>query len=236
MASNNTLSTRYRAGFEFAIFAALGIIVKLILDQISWRYSGPISLAVMLILIVLYIHKRGQTLASIGLVRLSSRKNYLWLFPQFILGFITIMAAGLGVAYGGEALGFDFMKPDPAGAEDRFGAIAGNTPLYLMWIAIICFASPAEELYFRGFFINKLRDVFGMSGLATAASIILPAIIFGIGHVYYLGLRGFFITGAIGCALGLLFVLYKRNIWPLMFSHAAFNMMTFTAIYLDLDI
>lgn len=43
-------------------------------------------------------------------------------------------------------------------------------------------------------------------------------------------------TGAIGIACGILYLLYKRNIWPLVVAHALFNTLTFTAAYLHLDV
>ena len=108
--------------------------------------------------------------------------------------------------------------------------------MVLTWVAILWVAGPAEELNFRGFMIGQLRDILGRSKLATIVSIIVPAIIFGVGHMYYLGLRGFFVTGGIAVSLSILFILYKRNIWPLAIAHAAFNSLTFTAMYLQLDI
>ena len=115
------------------------------------------------------------------------------------------------------------------------GDVAGNTQLCVFWLAIVWFAGPAEELYFRGFMIGKLREVLGDSGFATALTILLPALIFGLGHVYYLGLRGLVMTSGIAVSLGVLYILYKRNIWPLMIAHAAANSLTFTAVYLQLD-
>ncbi len=228
--------TRRRLFIEFAVIATIGYLLKVLLDQAIWRYSGPVSLVLMLALLFFYLRARGRGWSWIGLTPITSLKGWLLLLPQIVLAFFVIMVTALAIAFGGEALGIAFMKPDPSGASDRFGDLAGNTPLYLTWLAILWVAGPAEELYFRGFMIGQLQEVVGRSPLATILSILLPAIIFGAGHVYYLGLRGLFITGGIGLALGALLLAYKKNIWPLMIAHAAFNSLTFTAMYASWDI
>jgi membrane protease YdiL (CAAX protease family) len=228
--------TRRRLFLEFIIIFLIGHFLKMVLDLAIWRYSGPVSLGIMLVLLFYYLRWRGRSFSWIGLVPLKSAKSWLLLGPQILLAFVAIGLTGVGIGYGGEALGIDFMQPDASGAENRFGDIEGNTPLYLTWLAIICFAGPAEELYFRGFMIGQLRECLGRTKMATVLSVVIPAIIFGVGHMYYLGLRGLFMTGGIALSLGILFLLYKRNIWPLAIGHAAFNSLVFTAMYLQLDI
>ena len=44
------------------------------------------------------------------------------------------------------------------------------------------------------------------------------------------------VTGSVAAALGILFILYKRNIWPLALAHAAINSFSFTAMYMQWDI
>ena len=209
--------------------------MKVVLDQFMWRYSGPVSLGIMLSVIFLYLRSMGEGWSWIGLVEIRSRKGLRLLPFQVLIAFFAILLTGFILNSAGEALSLEFMKPDKSGAQNRFGDIAGNTELYVFWLAIVWFAGPAEELYFRGFMIGKLREVLGTSGWATVLSIVTPALIFGLGHVYYLGLRGLVMTGGIAVSLGVLYILYKRNIWPLMIAHAAANSLTFTAVYLQLD-
>ncbi|QFT77417.1 CAAX amino terminal protease self- immunity [Erythrobacter sp. THAF29] len=83
--------------------------------------------------------------------------------------------------------------------------------------------------------IGKLREALGNSTWASALSVLISALIFGLGHVYYLGLRGLVTTGGIAVTLGVLYILHMRNIWPLMIAHAAANTLTFTVVYLQLQ-
>ncbi|WP_152434238.1 CPBP family intramembrane glutamic endopeptidase [Erythrobacter sp. THAF29] len=177
----------------------------------------------------------GRKRAWIGLVKIKSRRGFVLLPFQTLLALFAILATASALSLAGEALGLDFMKPDNSRAQDRFGDVAGNTRLYIFWLAIVWFAGPAEELYFRGFMIGKLREALGNSTWASALSVLISALIFGLGHVYYLGLRGLVTTGGIAVTLGVLYILHMRNIWPLMIAHAAANTLTFTVVYLQLQ-
>lgn len=56
------------------------------------------------------------------------------------------------------------------------------------------------------------------------------------GHFYYQSLRGLVVTGLIGIALGTLYLLYKRNLWPLVLAHGLVDTLSFTALYTGADI
>lgn len=236
MIKRDTSPNRLRLLLELFVLFGLWYILKIALDAAIWRYSGSISLAMILVVMFFYLRWRGRTFSWIGLVPLNSIKGWLLLLPHFLLAVIVMGAVGAGITFTGVALGLEFMEPDLAAAENRFGDLAGNTQLYIMWLAIIWFAGPAEELFFRGFMIGQLREILGRSRWSTAFSIILPAILFGVGHMYYQGLRGVIVTGGVAVSLGILFVLYKRNIWPLAAAHAALNSFMFTAMYMQWDI
>ena len=49
-------------------------------------------------------------------------------------------------------------------------------------------------------------------------------------------MRGLVMTGAIGFSLGLLFLLYRKNLWPLIIGHALVDSLVFTATYREWDI
>ena len=220
---------------ELAVILAILQLVRFVFDQISWRYAGPVTLVMILVPIVFFMRLRGISLGKIGLAKITWPKGVLLFLPQVLLAFIAIGFAGVGVALVGETLNigiFSAEQPDP---EIRWGQLYGNTPLYLSWLAILWIAGPAEELFFRGYLISRLTEIFGNGTFRAVLSVILPALIFGLGHVYYQGWRGLFVTGAIGLVLGTLFLVYRKNVWPLMVAHAAFNSMIFTGLYLGAD-
>ena len=62
---------------EFVIIITVGFLLKVALDVVIWRYSGPVSLVIMLGLIFFYMRWRGHSLSWIGLRRLRSVKSRL---------------------------------------------------------------------------------------------------------------------------------------------------------------
>lgn len=229
------LISKNRALGEFLGFTIFAIALKAALDPVTWRYAAPISLIIVLICLALYLRQQNRDLTELGIVSFAKAKSY-WLLPlQTLLAIVIVIATGVGVTVLSEASGLAIIQSDPAGEEARFGNLTGNTNLFIMWLAIVWIAGPAEELFFRGFMINTLSRVFGTSRCALALSVLIPALIFGAVHMYYQGVQGLFTTGFIGISLGCLYLLYKRNIWSLMIAHACVNSLGFTLQYLGID-
>jgi len=233
-------ATRSReAFFAFAGAVAFSIALKLCLDQIIWKFAGPITLVVTLGLLTVYLHRRGESWRALGLRRPGGWKSVLLVLPQAALGIVAILGTGVGVSAGGEALGLWSTDMPADGIEARWGDIQGNLQVYLLWMGLAWVSGGLfEELFFRAFMISRLQRAFGglPSVIAALLSVVLPALVFGYGHFYYQGVRGLVVTGMIGVALGTLYLLYKRNLWPLILAHGAVDSLAFTAMYLDLDI
>ena len=214
----------------------MALITKRLADPFFWRYSGPVTLIFTLVVLTIYLRRNDLGWRSLGLVTLPAAKSRWLVLPQTVLAFVAIIGTGLAVGLAGEASGVAFMQPDPEKVDDRWGDLAGNLPLYLTWMALTVVAAFAEEMFFRGYLVSRLRTAFDRLPLAPLAAVFVPALIFGYGHVYYQGLRGLIVTGAIGLTLGALFLLYRRNLWPLVFAHAMVNALSFTARYMEWDI
>jgi len=224
-----------RALGEFLGFTLFAILLKAAFDPFFWRFAAPVSLIVVLICLGLYLKHQKGDLTTLGIVSLAKAKSY-WLLPlQILTAIVVIIATGIAATLLGDALGLVEIESSAEGKEARFGNLTGNTNLFLLWLAIVWIAGPAEELFFRGFMINTLTEVLGKSGVAAALSVLIPAAIFGAVHMYYQGVQGLITTGFIGLSLGCLFLAYKRNAWPLMVAHACVNSLGFTLQYLGID-
>lgn len=224
-----------RALGEFLGFTIFAIALKAALDLVIWRYAAPTSLIMVLICLYFYLKHQNRDLTRLGIVSFKKAKSY-WLLPlQTLIAFVIVIATGVAVTILSEMSGLAIMQSNPEGDLARFGNLTGNTGLFLFWLAIIWVAGPAEELFFRGFMINTLTEALGRSRLAVGLSVFVPALIFGVVHMYYQGVPGLFTTGFIGISLGCLFLVYKRNIWPLMIAHACVNSLGFTLQYLGID-
>lgn len=221
---------------EIAAFIGVAFLSKYLLSMVIWRYAGPVSLILTLAVLTVYLRARGIRWSSLGLVPLRTRRDRLLLLPQAGLTLAAFAAVVALTTIAAPALGFTFMTEVSTGVEDRWGDVAGSLPNYLLWLAIVWTAAAlGEEMFFRGYLITRLRALFPATRLAAVFAIIIPALIFGYGHLYYQGVRGAVVTTAIGLAFGAMFLLFKRNLWPLILLHGVIDTLTFTAIFLELE-
>lgn len=228
---------RFGLILEIVLVLAVLVSTKLIFDQIVWKYAGPISLAFTLATIGLITWRRKESWSSFGLRRLRRWWSFPLILPQGLLAIIAILSIGAGTAYLGDFLGFWSVEGDAEGVEARWGNIEGNLPVYLSWLAIgWTSAAFGEEIFFRGYLIDRIGKLLPDARWASFVAILIPALIFGIAHAYYQGIQGLVTTGMIGLALGVLYLLNKRNLWPNILAHGAVDTLAFTAMYLSLDI
>ena len=90
-------------------------------------------------------------------------------------------------------------------------------------------------MFFRGFLVTRGAALFHGLPFGPAFAVLVAAILFGLGHFYYQGLRGLVMTAAIGVAFGAAFLLMKRNLWPIVLVHGLIDTINFTALYLGLE-
>lgn len=232
---NVTVSVRSARAWillEILAFAVLALLSRAALMPIAWRYAGPASLAIVLGVLTLYMRWRGLAWSGFGLRPLPGLRAKLRVVPQALLTFAAFCVAMAIVLFGSEALGFTFMSQIPQGVNDRWGDIHGNWPLLLLWLGIAWLSGGfAEEMFFRGYLVTRLRTLFSDTRAASVAAVVLSAAFFGYGHMYYQGLRGLVTTGAIGIAFGTMYLLLRRNLWPIILVHAVVDSITFIAFF-----
>tara|TARA_R110002167_G_scaffold67416_2_gene190604 strand:- start:318 stop:1091 length:774 start_codon:yes stop_codon:yes gene_type:complete len=227
---------RRRAAIELAVFGALALALRVAFDPLFWRFAGPASLITTLICLALYLRRRGEGWSSFGLIPLKGAKAKLMILPQMLLVSAFFAAAVAGVLQGSEALGWDFMKAVPEGVSERWGDVEGSLPMFLLWLGIVWTAAAfGEEMFFRGFLVTRAAALFRGIPFGAAFAVLIPALLFGLGHFYYQGLRGLITTTAIGIAFGTSFLLMRRNLWPIVLVHGIVDMINFTALYLGLQ-
>lgn len=228
--------SRFRAAIELTAGVTIAFGTKAALDPFIWKFSGPISLAVVLTLATLYLHSRGESWSQLGLRRPGGWKSWALLLPQILLAVVVILGVGAGSAILGDTLGLWQTGELPDGVADRWGNIRGNLPVYLLWLTLAWVSAGfGEELFFRGFMVSRAERITKGLPAALFLAVLIPAAIFGIAHFYYQGMRGLVVTGLIGLSLGTLYLLYKRNLWPLIVAHGLVDTLGFTALYLDAD-
>ena len=110
-------------------------------------------------------------------------------------------------------------------SASKFGNLKGNWLLFFTIIPAVLLESMLEELLDRSFLINWFEKLFSKTTIATILAVILQALIFGFRHSYDLSDRSIRV-GLIGLIMGIAYVKFGRNLWPLIISHCVLNTMS----------
>jgi len=117
-------------------------------------------------------------------------------------------------------------------AVSKFGDLKGNWLHFFMIIPFILLESMLEELLDRGFLINWFERLFSKTSFATVIAVLLQAAIFGFRHSYDLSSRSITV-GIIGLIMGIAYVKFGRNLWPLIIAHCILNSMSMMERVMD---
>ena len=115
------------------------------------------------------------------------------------------------------------------GTVSKFGDLKGNWLLFFSIIPLVLIESFLEELLDRGFLMNWFEKLFSKTSIATILAVLLQASIFGFRHSYDLSERSITV-GLIGLVMGIAYVKFGRNLWPLIIAHCFLNTMSFIDI------
>ena len=116
------------------------------------------------------------------------------------------------------------IAPDtsPETATSKFGDLKGNWGLFFSIIPLILLESMLEEVLDRGFLLNWIERLFSSTAFATGIAVVLQAAIFGFRHSYDFSARSL-TAGIIGLIMGIAYVKFGRNLWPLIIAHCLLN-------------
>ena len=120
-----------------------------------------------------------------------------------------------------------FIEPDVSdeSAVSKFGDLKGNWWLFFSIIPMVLLESMLEELLDRGFLINWFEKLFSKTSIATILAVILQAATFGFRHSYDISERSITVA-IIGLIMGIAYVKFGRNLWPLIIAHCLLNTMS----------
>lgn len=107
-------------------------------------------------------------------------------------------------------------------AVSKFGNLKGNWGHFFLIIPFILLESMLEEVLDRGFLMNWIEKLFSSTSFATVIAVILQAAIFGFRHSNDFSERSITV-GIIGLIMGIAYVKFGRNLWPLIIAHCVLN-------------
>jgi len=127
-----------------------------------------------------------------------------------------------------------FLEADTSSesAVSKFGTLKGNGAHFFLISPFILLESTLEEILDRGFLMNWIEKLFSSTGCATIVAVILQASIFGFRHSYDFSERSVTV-GIIGLIMGVAYVKFGRNLWPLIIAHCVLNTVSMMGRVLD---
>jgi len=119
--------------------------------------------------------------------------------------------------------------------NQAFHYLVGNTAaLPAILLLIVAGAGFGEETLFRGYLFERFGKIVGTSAAALTVTVVLTATSFGAIHYPFQGLAGAQQATIVGLVFGAIFAL-RRQIFPLVIAHIAFDLAAVAIIYWDLE-
>lgn len=112
-------------------------------------------------------------------------------------------------------------------------ALEGNLQAYLLWMVFVVWGSAAigEELFARGFIMNRFEALFRGAPGAILIAAFAQAVLFGSLHSFQ-GPIGIILSGTSGFLFGLIFYAAGRRLWVPILAHGFVDSYAITMFYL----
>lgn len=207
--------------FDLAIFLAVMFAVReLYYPPIGFIANGLFWSLCTLVVAYWRMRARGISWADLGLRRPVS-------VQRSVLATLVIVGLAIGSIVVFQILNDQLPWALAADASEKqalgkFGRLEGNGVLLLSILPFVWLESALEEMLDRGFLMVWIEKVLPGSASATVLAVLLQAAIFGFRHSYDFSERSITV-GLIGLAMGVGYVIFGRNLWPLIVAHVALN-------------
>jgi membrane protease YdiL (CAAX protease family) len=212
-------------------------LVALVTVAVGWRLVGDDPLArqavvwvanvLMLGTVWAGLRRRGQTGADLGLaVRRVGARTVL----RAVLQSLAVVTAAVAAFVVGGVVA----TPLAAGAAADMSSyvyLQGNLPMLLLALAAVWIVSSfGEEVIYRGFLMTRVAEVAGGGRTGWWTAVAVSAVVFGLVHFDW-GVVGIIQTAFLGVALGIGYLLVRRNLWVLVLAHAYIDTLLLVQLY-----
>ena len=112
--------------------------------------------------------------------------------------------------------------------------IRGDPTTYFITLGIVwTWAAFGEEMFFRGYLLNRLSNLLGGSKAGWTTAVIIVSVCFGLAHAYQ-GITGILETAYVAAILGFIYLATHRNLWLPIIVHGVYDTVGVTLIFMDL--
>ena len=224
--SNDFIEPTHYKWFLFDVFIYLSVmflIREVYFSQVGFIVNGLFWSFTTLVIAMWRMKVRRVSWKDLGLRKPESIKKTLLVTLGILIAIpISIMLFELTKDFLPLSLEPDNYTENSA---SKFGDLKGNWLLFFTIMPAVLVESMLEELLDRGFLINWFEKLFSKTTVATLLAVVLQAVIFGFRHSYDLSERSIRV-GLIGLIMGIAYVKFGRNLWPLIIAHCVLNTMS----------
>jgi len=223
-------SSTIKIVLEIAIVFGIMLTIKSIADYFKIIGAGSLAMWCGIIIATFFMKKPKLKWKELGLFLPKGLKDWgINILFAFMIVILVFSIMGLIVKPTLEAFGLS----NPPDVASRFSFFMGKPLVFVSYLIGVVWLGAAlgEELLMRGYFLNRLVDLIGNSKLSLFIAVFLHATVFGMLHIYQ-GLGGVIATGLIGAIFGVVYLLIKRRLFPLILAHAIINSISLIVLYL----
>jgi membrane protease YdiL (CAAX protease family) len=215
-------------------------------SPISWRDSKLLAFVEFLIVALIFYadyrrlipFSKTPELLLLGWISLRVR-NLRWRDVGLTRYRSWPVTVALGVVLGAALEAFQLLVTQPILSRligrqpdlETFRMLTGNLKMTLLFIALSwTLAAFGEELFWRGYLLNRVADVVGRTPIAWFVSLLIVSSVFGLAHGYQ-GLTGWIEEGIAGLALGLMYLRTGRNLSVPIIAHGVADTIDMVLIF-----
>ena len=207
--------------FDLVIYISIMFLVREIyIPKVGFIANGLFWSLTTLVIATWRMKVRNVTWKELGLRKPDNLWKTLGIAALILAAtMISLVAFNIFIDHLPFSLGADTSSES---AVSKFGNLKGNWTHFFLIIPFILLESMLEELLDRGFLMNWIEELFSSTSLATVIAVILQAAIFGFRHSNDFSERSITV-GLIGLIMGIAYVKFGRNLWPLIIAHCLLN-------------
>ena len=191
---------------------------------------GSIWAANLLMLAVIHwgLRVRSQSWAHLGLIL--ARPN-LRAISIAVLQSLPVFAMAVAAFVAGAIVMANIVGM-PEGADmSKYSYLKGNLTLTILALGSVYVVSAfAEEVIYRGFLITRITELAAGRKSARYLAVVFSSLVFGLVHSDW-GIAGMVQASCMGLALGMSYLIVKRNLWVTILAHAYMDTILVVQMY-----
>ncbi len=222
---------RWAILLELSLVIAIFFVVRALANELDLRAAGSLGVLSSVATATMLMSVRGRSWRDFGLTMPMGMKG--WGFTV-LMGIVVMLATGAIVMFVVMPISMRLLGGPGPDVSGHFLWLKESLPVFLVYLFGVVWISAAigEELFVRGWMMNKVAVLFGYGFLGWTLALFGQAFFFGFAHSYQ-GMLGMIATGSIGFIFGVFYLINQRRLIPLIIAHGLIDTISLTQLYLS---